>query len=354
MGAEEADNVEGLNLLDRIMAKADRGLCAAPGFRRRERGFLALMWAVIVAFNLAINLPFPKEASLGMRAGIPAFYGLAAALMMWGSARWAEGWSQRHGPTITTEKLSRGRLPGFGIFSLAVILGPVLLVFPMALALHLRTAPIYLSGAFGMVCLVQAHMLATRGTLGLVVRAREEALRSKLAPHFIFNTLNTLHAQIEADPRGAQATTERLASLFRQVLDAAELPTVPLRDELRFVEAYLGIEQARLGERLRVRIEVPEELEACTVPPLSLQVLVENAVKHGVAPLERGGEIRIAARLEGRDLVVEVSDPGAGLGAPPGTGTALKTLRGRLAKAEDLRLEQVDGRTVASFRWRQA
>lgn len=187
-----------------------------------------------------------------------------------------------------------------------------------------------------------------------LLEARDQALRAKLAPHFIFNTLNTLHAQIESDPRGAQATTERLASLFRQVLEVADLPVIPLKQELGFVEAYLGIEQARLGDRLKVRVDVPEELESASVPPLSLQVLVENAVKHGVAPLERGGEIRIAARKEGADLILEVSDPGNGLGVEPGTGTALETLRSRLARPSDLSLIRADGRTVACFRWRQA
>ncbi len=192
--------------------------------------------------------------------------------------------------------------------------------------------------------------------------AREQALRAKLAPHFIFNALNTLHAQIETDQRGAQATTERLAQLFRQVIEASDLATIPLKLELGFVEAYLGIEQARLGERLNVSIDIPEELESTQVPPLSLQVLVENAVKHGIAPLERGGDIRISARWAGNAIFVEVSDPGPGFGAQPdkgigekgGTGTALETLRARLEHPGDLSLLRVGDRSVASFRWRQA
>ena len=88
----------------------------------------------------------------------------------------------------------------------------------------------------------------------------------------------------------AATTADRLASLFRQVLDLADRPRIPLREELGFVETYLGIERARLGSRLRVKVEVPENVEAVEIPPLSLQVLVENAVKHGVAPREDGGE----------------------------------------------------------------
>jgi LytS/YehU family sensor histidine kinase len=175
-----------------------------------------------------------------------------------------------------------------------------------------------------------------------------------LAPHFIFNTLNTLHAQIEVDPHGAQATTDRLAHLFRQLLAVSDCQTIPLKQELAFVEAYLGIEQARLGHRLRVSIQIPEELEASPVPPLSLQVLVENAVRHGVAPLESGGEVRIAGVRKDGNLNLWVEDPGPGFSNHRGTGTALDTLRQRLAKPEDLQIGFVAGFHRAGFRWRQA
>ena len=183
--------------------------------------------------------------------------------------------------------------------------------------------------------------------------AAQAALRGKVAPHFIFNALNTLHAQIEADPREAQATTERLAELFRRVVEAANYPTIPLKQELAFVEAYLGIERARLGDRLRVTVEVPEALETAQVPPLALQVLVENAIKHGVAPLEQGGEVRIGAEQKDGALHLWVEDPGPGVSALQGTGTALATLRQRLEKPEDLDMGLVEGRHRVGFRWRQ-
>ena len=202
--------------------------------------------------------------------------------------------------------------------------------------------------------------LATEGALlGLeaqrVLReAREAALRSKLAPHFLFNALNTVHAQIETDPRGAQATTERLAGLFRQVLEATGEPTATLGRELAFVEDYLGIEQARLGERLKVKVEIPEELLNRDIPVLALQVLVENAVKHGVTPRETGGEIRIIAREEGHRLIIAVEDPGNGFSAGTnGSGTALANLRSRLANPKDLVMEQIPGGHRATFTWSQ-
>ncbi len=187
--------------------------------------------------------------------------------------------------------------------------------------------------------------------------AEDSALRARLAPHFIFNALNTLKAQIELAPSEAAATADRLAALFRQVLALTDRPTVPLREELAFVEAYLGIEQARLGKRLRVRLEVAEALEAAEVPSLSLQVLVENAVKHGVAPREEGGEVLIWARWNGpgsgRRLLVGVESPAAP-GSPSatasnGTGTGLQALRGRLEQPSDLVIDSHGGRYRAQF-----
>jgi hypothetical protein len=207
------------------------------------------------------------------------------------------------------------------------------------------------------------HVLRLIESLGREVALRREAqdvaLRAKLAPHFIFNALNTLKAQIELDPAGAGATADRLAALFRQVLERTDRSTVPLREELGFVEAYLGIERARLGDRLRVKVEIAEDLESVLIPPLALQVLVENGVKHGVAPQADGGELRIWARWskEGpRRLLVGVESP-AGDGdaeGAPGTGTGLAALRGRLAQPEDLSLWRREDRFFAEFAWQAA
>jgi hypothetical protein len=182
-------------------------------------------------------------------------------------------------------------------------------------------------------------------------KAQELSLRAKLAPHFIFNTLNTLKAQIEQDPGAAAATTDKLAMLFRQILEVSDVERIPLRQELSFVEAYLGIEQARLGDRLQVSIEIPEELETIEIPPLSLQVLVENAVKHGVAPLEAGGLVRISASIQEAHLVLEVDDPGDGKSTFQGTGTAINTLRQRLSEPYDLMWYPIPEGFRFAFRW---
>jgi two-component sensor histidine kinase len=308
-----------------------------------------------VASNLATSLPFAPGTSIWTIAVVSAGYGILAAIFMSGALFWAHRLAGRLGADLNRRTLRAGQLPGFGAFSAVVLILPVLLFLPLVWAFHLRgLSVVFVPLAFGVMCLTQGYPLAVRGTMELVLQAREEALRAKLAPHFIFNTLNTLHAQIEQDPRAAQATTERLAQLFRQVIAAADQPLIPLQQELAFVEAYLAIEQARLGERLRVSVDIPEELESAEVPPLSLQVLVENAVKHGVVPLEQGGEVRVGAERRNGFLHLWVEDPGSGLSSQQGTGTALNTLRQRLEKPEDLEMGMMDGRHRVGFRWRQA
>jgi two-component sensor histidine kinase len=212
---------------------------------------------------------------------------------------------------------------------------------------------IFLTALLGVLLhLFEKHRSEAARQRSLAEQSREELLRTRLAPHFIFNCLNTLKAQIASDPAAAEATTDRLASLFRQVVTVADRATHPLSEEIHFVETYLGLEKARLGARLQVEIDLPEALEACPVLPLSLQVLVENAVKHGVSPREEGGLVRIQAMRDGDSLLLRVEDPGTGLGAGGGTGTALATLRSRLSHPGDLAFTMVDGRHCATLRGR--
>jgi Histidine kinase len=167
-------------------------------------------------------------------------------------------------------------------------------------------------------------------------RAELKALQARINPHFFFNTLNTISSLVEDDPRGASEIVETLAELFRYTFQAAGSRPVPLAEEIEFVRRYLRIEQARFGERLSVVHELEPDALLVPVPGLLLQPLVENAVGHGIAPLRRGGTVRIAARLEGEDLVVEVSDDGRGLApqasreSPLKPGHGLDNVRQRL------------------------
>ena len=184
----------------------------------------------------------------------------------------------------------------------------------------------------------------------LFAEAQQGALRSRMAPHFLFNALNTLHAQIETDPSGAQQTTERLAGIFRQVLEVSEQPTVALRQELAFVEDYLGIERERLGDRLRVVVDIPDSVAGTHIPVFGLQILVENAIRHGIEPSLQGGEVCISAAVEANTIRVTVTNTGSGKGgAGNGNGKALANLRARLARPVDLVVGPENGGFRASF-----
>jgi signal transduction histidine kinase len=148
----------------------------------------------------------------------------------------------------------------------------------------------------------------------LATEAELRALRAQLNPHFLFNALTTLGYLMRAAPERALETLLQLTALLRAVLKRCDGDLVTLGQELDLVEAYLGIESARFEERLRVSIDAPRRLRAAPVPPLVLQPLVENAIKHGIAPRREGGEIRIRAESGGRPerLRLSVSDTGVG------------------------------------------
>lgn len=169
----------------------------------------------------------------------------------------------------------------------------------------------------------RAHRLATD--------ARLASLESRLHPHFLFNALAAIAGQVREAPERAERLLVEFADLLRASLDATKRHTVPLGDEIAVVQSYLEIEQARLGERLRAKLDVPEDLKTWPVPPLALHTLVQNSVKHVAAARPEGAEIRVEARRAGDRLALSVWDDGPGFDideAPAGHG--LETLRARL------------------------
>lgn len=153
----------------------------------------------------------------------------------------------------------------------------------------------------------------------LATEAQLTSLRSQINPHFLFNALTTIGYLIQTAPDKAFSTLMRLTKLLRSLLSSTE-EFCPLGDEIKLIEAYLEIEQARFEERLEVKIDVAKDLENIRVPSLILQPLVENAIKHGISKAARGGRVEISARLENSgansgaevDLVLRVNDTGAG------------------------------------------
>jgi two-component system, LytTR family, sensor kinase len=153
----------------------------------------------------------------------------------------------------------------------------------------------------------------------LATEAELRALQAQLNPHFLFNALNTLGYLMKAAPERARGTLLDLTKLLRAVLKRSGGDVVTLGQELDLVESYLAIERVRFEDRLRLRLDVPLSIRATLVPPLIVQPLVENAIKHGISPRREGGEIAISARIEtaGTDvlrpvLVIEVADTGVG------------------------------------------
>ena len=197
--------------------------------------------------------------------------------------------------------------------------------------------PLYLLSAavhYLFLALENAHVAAER-VLESQVAAREaelRALRSQLNPHFLFNSLNSINALIGGDPEGARRMCEGLGDFLRRTLQLGAREAVTLGEELALVDRYLTIEQVRFGERLRLQRAVEPGTLACLLPPLLLQPLVENAIKHGVADRLDGGTVRLAAERRSGQLVVTLENPvDDDAPARAGEGLGLENVRRRLA-----------------------
>jgi two-component system, LytTR family, sensor histidine kinase AlgZ len=218
---------------------------------------------------------------------------------------------------------------------------------------------IFITLAFGLVFTAFGRMqgqlhqqaLERQRAVNLATEAQLASLESRIHPHFLFNTLNSISALIPVDPERAERLMERMAALLRFSLDAHARGLVPLDQEMKIVRDYLEIEQARLGSRLRYQVETPDDAGDLRLPPLAVQTLIENSIKYAVAPDRQGGEIRVVARESEGRLQIDVSDTGPGFSlesAPSGHG--LDNLRNRLAMlfgaTAELKVTRHDGWTT--------
>ncbi len=180
----------------------------------------------------------------------------------------------------------------------------------------------------------EREAIATRLRADLA-EARIATLEGQLHPHFLFNALNSIAALMRIDARQAETMLEQLSELLRATLRTNPMLEVPLDDALRITEQYLAIERVRFQERLRTVIDASADARRGMVPQLILQPLVENAVRHGIAPLEAGGRVTVSAKVESGTLQIAVEDDGIGLGSAhtgrEGTGLGLRTVRSQLA-----------------------
>lgn len=185
-----------------------------------------------------------------------------------------------------------------------------------------------------------------------LAKARIEALKMQLQPHFLFNSLNSIAALVHRDPHAADEMLAGLSDLLRLTIESSGEQELPLSEELKFVERYLAIEHVRFGERLRFEIEIAPEVRAAMVPTFLLQPLVENAVHHGLEPQQGAGLLSIRAWREGSRLRLTVADNGPGLADGPAhrEGIGLPNTRARLSElygdAATLELKSGEGMKV--------
>lgn len=213
------------------------------------------------------------------------------------------------------------------VFRLSRISGSLMtlgvLLYLLAVAVH------YLATAR------EESRLAEQRVLQAELAAREaelRALKAQIDPHFLFNSLNSINALVGRDPEAARKVCAGLGDLMRLNLRNGNKRTIALKEEMAMVRMYLDLEKVRLGERLQVKEQVQPASLACRVPPLVLQPLVENALKHGVGSLIAGGTVSLAAEVHGDRLSITVTNPVDPDAPPrPGTGTGLRNLGQRLA-----------------------
>lgn len=203
-----------------------------------------------------------------------------------------------------------------------------------------------LSALFGSAAVIYFSLRNTAERMAATIRAKEAAeeklvrlkteaelaaLQAKVNPHFLFNTLNSIASLIAENPAEAEATVEKLSGLFRYTLHHTGSASVQLSEELEIVRWYLEIEKVRFGDRLHFEIRKDDRCDRIDVPALLIQPLVENSIKHAIAPEVRGGSIRVETRLENGQCVITVWDSGGGFTETTGeSGFGLRGIRERL------------------------
>ncbi|MDF1485537.1 histidine kinase [Ramlibacter sp. H39-3-26] len=289
---------------------------------------LALTLAKQGAWNvqLAYSLPIGMTCWLVIEAG-------RAALTRGKPMPWPQGW---RGAALVATGVAAGFLLGTAIgdfYSGDSLGGLNFLRRHDAVVALLITVACGLAIAFFFYSDSQARTLQARIAQAQrdAAEARLKLLETQIEPHMLFNTLANLRALIATDPPSAQAMLDRLIAYLRATLGASRATLHPLADEFARLADYLALMAVRMGPRLSYTLELPEPLSAVPVPPLLLQPLVENAIRHGLEPQVAGGRIGVRASLAGGMLRLEVRDSGAGLAPGAADGFGLAQVRERLA-----------------------
>ena len=290
--------------------------------------FVQAVMAVAAMFGAATPLEWLIRLSLLTGAALPAtlVWLIAACSLKKGLARLSPAMQQVAGVVL-------GALAGlYGCGGLALV-G------------LLDSAPWWASafaGAMLSAMLVAALVLRAKGKAPAATTARLAELQARIRPHFLFNTLNSAIALVRDEPRKAERLLEDLSDLFRSALKE-QGESVTLADEIALAKAYLAIEQVRFGDRFRVEWALDAQADAARLPPLLLQPLLENAVKHGVEPSASGADIKVTTQRRGSRVVVKVSNTTPVTGSAPGSGLALDNVRERLHLLHDVQAQFKSG-----------
>jgi len=178
---------------------------------------------------------------------------------------------------------------------------------------------------------VHAHELQQVQLDQQMTEARLQSLRARIEPHFLFNTLANIQQLYRTEPVLGRRVLRDFVAYLRAALPQMRSDETTLGNEVALAQAYLNVLQVRMGDRLKTRFDIAEDLRRLPFPPFGLSTLTENAIKHGLNPLPQGGTLEVAAQVEEGRLTVSVSDTGAGLRRDSGTGGGLANLRARLA-----------------------
>ena len=228
--------------------------------------------------------------------------------------------------------ISAGQFRGFAALARA---GALWMTLRLHVALAIYGAILAITQGVTLYRRSRARELHLARVEGQLTRARLQALNAQIRPHFLLNTMHTI-GQLwrSGNADSADEMLDRLGSLFHRVQDSTDQQEVPLADELDMVREYLAIEQARFPDRLRCSIDASTDALDAMVPPLILQPLVENAVRHGVSRTSTAGRIHVRAAVENGTLELSVSDDGPGIenGSGSRQGTGLRNTRERLVE----------------------
>ncbi len=263
---------------------------------------IIIQWIALLSTALLCTLRPILHRWSNLKAGLISYLlVMSVTLLIMISAIWLEAWLQGHSSVYLLEHS--------GLMS-------SLLISAILSAIVLRF--FYIQAQY-------------KKRVGITADVKLQALQARIQPHFLFNSMNVIAGLIHVDPDLAEKLIEDLSDLFRASL-AENRSQVRLRSEIELCERYLGIEQLRLGDRLRFRWQLPKSMDSVAIPPLTIQPLIENAIYHGIQPLVEGGEISLSVSIVDKNCIIIIKNPlqEKNTSSESGNRIAIDNIRARL------------------------